>query len=606
MTRQDGWRTGCYLVEFTPATPRARTDFGTLRVEAVGHGFRTSADLYHAVASPHRHSPRPRARFHPGQGIPQFPLRNYRFYLRGDSFPAPVPEASPSSEPPSLDWAFTVFEFAPAEAEGPFIQRQQYLARLRPTPRSSPRARGSTPSPRELRGAVTNQNGEVVGEVVARWRTAALRGVAIEMLSLDGAPLLPAGRKETGGLDWNTLFAAQHLHGPITVQRARTPRRRAPDRKRPWLLATLGDRVLMPRRRGAPAPALPHLRCFCVHSLEADLPGVAINHAALETNGESSPRLTLVLPTGGSRRALVRPTMEALGWALGVRPEIDPFAPQSPRGMGEPRRATLPPRPGMPCPWPRTLGASAGHELRHAPEIVLRTPGALRPHGQLQVRHLLGFPPRTTGALDEVTLTLAPIEDNVPLGAPVRVQWTLRNLGDLAVQLPACLEFSSGHLSGEVRGIFPAGRSRGFRPWMLVGTDVAPRLLPPGEATTGQVVLLRGPAGVLFPRPGRWEIQLVMEWRRGIRLVRFEACAPVTIRRPASAADDRLARRLLAEPELQPALELPGRRWTAAQRCLAAVARQPGALRDAYAAVGAWRGQDFFRSFTPPTPTPEH
>lgn len=610
MTRQDGWRTGCYLVEFTPATPRARTDFGTLRVESVGHGFHTSADLYHAVVSPRRRSTRSR----PNQGIPQFPLRNYRFYLRGDAFPTAAPAAEPAPEPPGLEWAFTVFEFAPEAEHGPFIQRQQYLARLHPAARGS--AQTASRSNQKLRGPVVNQTGEVVGELIVHWRTSAFRGLTGDLQSLDGAPLFRPEAQGSADSDWSALLAAHQLQGHLSVREARKPTHRPPERKRPWPLAELDRRVLSPRPPRASHPAVPRFRCFSVESLEGGLIGVAIDHAVLETNRGLPPTLTWVIPTGarkapratvagGAERGFAGPALQALGRALGIRPEIDPLAPQLPRGMGEPRRATLKPRQGWARPWPETLGAAERHELRHAPEIALRAPGALSTHGHLQVRHLLGFPPGTTGALDDVALTLTPTEATVPLGAPVRVRWTLRNHGELAVQLPVSLEFSSGHLSGEVRPTSASGVGRGFRPWLVIVTHGTTRVLEPGEATTGQLLLLRGPDGALFPRPGVWEIRLVLEWRRGIRLVRFEATAAVTVTRPASAADARLARRVLAEPELQPALELPGRPWTSARRCLAEVARHLGPLRDAFAAVEAWHALELFRPFTPSASTPK-
>src|SRR5215217_7889717 len=104
-------RGGCYLARYTPLQtspthPGAVHYFGTLRVDTDRSTITVSGDLYlHRIPTP----PSPgRPEPDPGSGIPVFPLRDYRYYVRATQV------LNDPADNESFTLQFELFRFIPA------------------------------------------------------------------------------------------------------------------------------------------------------------------------------------------------------------------------------------------------------------------------------------------------------------------------------------------------------------------------------------------------------------------------------------------------------------------------------------------------------------
>ena len=107
-------------------------------------------------------------------------------------------------------------------------------------------------------------------------------------------------------------------------------------------------------------------------------------------------------------------------------------------------------------------------------------------------------------------LTVSPVLNVVPIGAPVRVNLELKNEGGLAVFAPASLNMKNGLLSGTV--IDPSGTARSFMPLFGCVDELPIAELAPGATVKSSITLLRGAQGALFPMPGLYRIQVLASW----------------------------------------------------------------------------------------------
>ncbi len=118
---------------------------------------------------------------------------------------------------------------------------------------------------------------------------------------------------------------------------------------------------------------------------------------------------------------------------------------------------------------------------------------------------------------NDLQLTVTPVLDTIPLGAPVRVELLLKHCGASGdeVLVPADIGLSGAHVRGEVFGPYPDGKSRSFRPLLIPGDGGKLQKLPLNSSVEGALTLLRGGEGALFPKPGKYEIEVALRWHDG-------------------------------------------------------------------------------------------
>jgi hypothetical protein len=103
-----------------------------------------------------------------------------------------------------------------------------------------------------------------------------------------------------------------------------------------------------------------------------------------------------------------------------------------------------------------------------------------------------------------------PVLPAVPLGAPVRINLSLINMTDKAVDSPSSLSLNSGFVRGHV--VDPSGAVRTFSP-LVLNESQATRDLAPGKAIEDGLTLFQGRQGELFPLFGAYRIVVEVTWR---------------------------------------------------------------------------------------------
>jgi hypothetical protein len=184
--------------------------------------------------------------------------------------------------------------------------------------------------------------------------------------------------------------------------------------------------------------------------------------------------------------------------------------------------------------------------LRHWPDIVVR------PGSPIHARNLpeLAAPiypdatveTHSTSNSHNFELTISPLVEQVPIGAPVRIKLRLANQNSEARPAPR-LELKTGHLWGHV--IDPDGTSRDFWPVTHPEDVMKLSMLEANKADNGSITLLRGSGGPLFPTPGEHRVVVDLFWRDKGKNVALRAETKVTVTPPRDQSHYLAAQRLL-------------------------------------------------------------
>jgi hypothetical protein len=153
-------------------------------------------------------------------------------------------------------------------------------------------------------------------------------------------------------------------------------------------------------------------------------------------------------------------------------------------------------------------------------------------------------------------LSVEPLLDSVPLGAPIRVRLTLTNDGDEPAEVPAEISLGSGFVRGEV--VDPSGAKRSFDPLVLCVDAEEFRTLAPGTAITNSLTLLRGGQGALFPAPGLYQIRAEAHWDLGGMDASVTGEGSVLVSSVVDEAHGRAALHVLSTPDAHLTLVLGG------------------------------------------------
>lgn len=193
------------------------------------------------------------------------------------------------------------------------------------------------------------------------------------------------------------------------------------------------------------------------------------------------------------------------------------------------------------------------HLLCHLPDIAIR-PGGVSfgtPHHRMPVN-----------ARDEIIeaegleLQVSALHDVVPIGAPVRVNFSLFNHSDQEKLVPGSLSMKTGHVSGKV--IDPLGATQDFATIIHYAADVMPQTLPPDECMSHSVTLLWGTEGPLFPTSGYYRIVLELNWHlEGVR-TRIFGSTSVMITPPKDDEHARAVLKIFSTPDTLLALTIGG------------------------------------------------
>jgi len=573
--------TGCYLLKFTPpgASPSSFL-WGTLRVHHAGSAMTVSGDLYLQRMLPGDLEPALREALSwpdpaPSAGIPCFPRRDYRYYMRATGAALRGMGVELQLEPHLYDHATASWSsqgartclLQPVDPPAGYSRQVNYVA-----------------------GDLKTSTGAVRGRLTAGHVSRYLRKATLE---IDRVAASEVPRNSGAGVDYRTIFdrAGWDLHvvesqanlaetssGTWTdaeLHAAMLRHRERTDHDRSWRYHLLCVRRLTSTERGIMYDAyggdsnnVPREgAAVASHWMIPDHPswggvrnqrfGAAPSVYFRTVVHEISHAMGLYHPDGSGNYV-----MQATNVIAGSATTSSPF-PQNILWEHAPidqKRLRH-----LPDAWVRPGGKAFGSEHSTAPISV--GDGGDAPVG--------------------LRLEVTPLLSSVPLGAPVRIRARLVN--DSSGELPAPARFSlkAGALSGAVRG--PAAADKSFSTIVHCMDEVLPPVrLRPGEALEAEETLLRGRDGALFDAPGLHTITVHADYAvSGVEL-RVTGRADVLVTPPVDAAHAEAARVVLATKDLLLTLALGGDHLDEGVRALHVALDNP-VLRPHFAAIEAKR-----------------
>jgi hypothetical protein len=233
--------------------------------------------------------------------------------------------------------------------------------------------------------------------------------------------------------------------------------------------------------------------------------------------------------------------------------------------------------------------------LKHWPDPVVR-PGGM-PFG---FSHTAPTMPPIHNAVEmpNVELSVTPTLNEVPLGAPVRLELSLRNSSreeNVQVQVPADISLRSGCVQGTAA---PAnGTPRSFRS-VVINDHGSYSVLAPGDEIVGSVTLLRGAEGALFPSSGLYDVSVEVKWDLQDAVACVIGSTTILVTGPTDASHAATAHMLLNSPDVHLVLAFGGDHLEQGVSAVRA-ALQDEVLRPHYVATEAKRLATRFQTRKP-------
>lgn len=545
---------GCYLINYTPAAGSLTTYDGTLRVDAATGRLLASGDLYGrpVIMNDETLEPALGRAPDPAAGIPIFPLKSYRYYLR-------VGRIEVAADTFTLVFDACRFSLEPAVQLGGsstlWPKESTLTARL-----ARAVAPAGFPMPqRYFAGDVADETGTIAGRLTMGWVSSSLRRASVEV---DRLPVAKFPTDAGAGATWKSLFA--EVGWDLTVipgdenvpdsggefwsgadaHKAMDLHAEGTDFNKEWRYYILAVR----RIKSVMAPQLGE-RGYMFDKDSDDLDNLP-RQGLLIASDWPIPSTREWGRLGGKSLgetvAYFRTAVHELGHALGldhnesdngIMCTTDKIAARS-VGSG----SVFPDN----IQW--SFASDDAHRLRHWPDNIVRPGG-------------VGWFPNNPGPIqsilsDKLRLEAAPVARQVPLGAPVRIDLRLINTTPVFSKGPLRLSLMAGSVRGSV--IDASGTVRMFAPLVVNENPDAFDNIAPGASLDGSLTVLRGPQGALFPAAGAYRVVVEAQWRSDNLELFAVSETRVTVTPAVDAAHAEAARRVLSTPQTLLVLALGG------------------------------------------------
>ena len=593
-------RAGCYLLRYEPGRPEVfplvHYD-GTLRVERDGTNTTASGDLYlhrplltrspgflrgtgpalglGAIREPD-----------PSAGIPIFARSAYRYYVRVTQILEFITFGN------SFTLGFELYRFDHTSRswtmEGAFTAEMTWTGAPPGYPSTS----------QYLRGQVRNSSGARTGMLTMGWISSHLRRVTVE---IDRVAASETPLHNGSGIGWQQVF--DQVGWEVTVDESDSSLSEPSGQS--WSDAEMHAEMLA-RRDAANLDSEWRYHLICVRRIDSTERGIMYDNAGTDSNnipregaGISShwtiPNQTqwgLVrgMRFGQATAPYYRTAVHELGHAFGLyHNTVD----NGFMNTTDTIAASAVPPQQFPQNVRWSWAADDAKRLRHMPDMWVR-PGGIA----------FGAPfssaPISADDLiveaEELELRVSPLMESIPLGAPVRVSFTLTNVGDTPMPVPASLSLKSGFVKGKVIG--PSGAARSYWPVVRCIEQHELRELAPGESTSYSMTLLRGAEGALFPSAGPHTVLVEVEWDVGGMTLAARGEAVVIVTAPVDDAHAEAALKVLSTPDAHLTLALGGDHLDEGIEAIQVALDNP-VLRPHYAVIEAKRLGNRFRDRKP-------
>ncbi|MHA2250464.1 MAG: hypothetical protein ACXAD7_08880 [Candidatus Kariarchaeaceae archaeon] len=549
---------GCYFIRFTPKSRFPSIIFnrihydGTMRVQITDTDTIMSGDLYvhrgllklepflptfQLITDVERN---------PGLGIPIFPIDDYRYYLRV------INVSGPSLIDCNLKITFERYEFSFTTDNWTYIDTLTVDMKWTNAPSEYPS------SSDYLEGDVLDSSDNIIGHLSMGWVSPYLRRAIVE---IDRVADSEAPANNGIGVDWQSVY--DNIGWDVDVIESDVDLQEPSGES--WSDAELHDEMI-DRRDGANLDAEWRYHLLCVRRLDSTSRGIMYDAYGGDSN--NIPREGAAISSHWTI-----PNADPWGDVKGMRfgTAVGPYFRTAVHEVGHAfglyhntidngfmnTTGVIAGNAVAPVEFPDNVQWSFNSEdekrLRHLPDIWVRPAGI--PFGQSYTTTPIS-PNDLIQDVDELTLSLAPLMEIVPLGAPVRVNFDLSNESDNPITVPKRISMKSGTISGSV--ISPSGKQRPYSTIIRCIEDDDFQLLSNNEKVSGSVTLLRGREGALFPESGLHKITMQVSWE--IKGIKFRKSADTNILiTPAVDIDHaKIAMRLLSTPDTLLSLVISG------------------------------------------------
>ena len=569
-------REGCYYIRFTQFSQSENSEFlhynGTMRVQGESSSTIASGDLYfHQTSIGQNSSSPPVTEPNPASGIPIFPINKYRYYIRVTKI---LEESAPTT---GFTFEFELHRYTPR----PRLPRWNKEGTYRSTMTWVPAPTGYPSDSDFLTGMVKNSNGMIFGSITMGWVSSILRRATIQIDKVSSAewPL-----DNGSGVNWQTIFSSVGWDTKVIQSSSNIDKSGhggGPDNS--WSKAELHAAMLFFKQISESVDLDIEWRyhLLCVEIIEV-VPPLGLMYDRLFADCNDVPRegagisshweipnedtwgLVKGMRYGKATGPYFRTAVHEIGHACGLdHNNIDNGIMKTTEAIA--RNAVPPIQFPNNIQW--SFAPDDSKRLRHFPDIFVR------PGGQEFTTTYEGIPISSGNAIPTpkgLQLEVIPQLETVPLGAPVRVNFSLANTTDVSIPVPLDLSMKQGHVSGAV--IDPAGVERTFSSIIKCVDDSKLNRLGPGNTMSHSATLFSGSEGPLFPYPGFFKIIVQVLWEVNGNQTKVRGENTLVVTPPHDNEHAIAAQQVLSTPDAFLVLAIGGDHLkdgiSAIQRCL--------------------------------------